>query len=78
MLQTYEAVLEVDGRLRFVDPPVLPRRGRCRVLVTFTEQATDTADSGGDWAQFAGALKDSPNLSADPVEIQRTLRDEWD
>ena len=29
-------------------------------------------------AAYAGILKDSPNFNEDPVEIQRTMRSEWD
>jgi len=27
--------------------------------------------------KYAGVLKHSPNFNDDPVEIQKTLRDEW-
>ncbi len=29
-------------------------------------------------ADFAGILADSPSFSGDPLEIQRTMRNEWD
>nr|VFK64684.1 MAG: hypothetical protein BECKUNK1418G_GA0071005_104923 [Candidatus Kentron sp. UNK]VFK71179.1 MAG: hypothetical protein BECKUNK1418H_GA0071006_105323 [Candidatus Kentron sp. UNK] len=32
----------------------------------------------GDWRQFVGVLKDSPNLRGDPVTIAREMRNEWD
>ena len=30
-----------------------------------------------DFAGFSGILKNSPNFNGDPVEIQRSMRDEW-
>jgi hypothetical protein len=30
-----------------------------------------------DFAVFSGILKSSPNFNGDPVEIQRSMRDEW-
>nr|VFK02439.1 MAG: hypothetical protein BECKLFY1418A_GA0070994_11981 [Candidatus Kentron sp. LFY] len=33
--------------------------------------------TAGDWRQFVGALKGSPNLRGDPVTIAREMRDEW-
>jgi hypothetical protein len=30
-----------------------------------------------DWHRFVGRLNGSPNFNADPVEIQRKMRDEW-
>lgn len=30
------------------------------------------------FANFAGALADSPSFQGDPVEIQRKMRNEWD
>jgi hypothetical protein len=37
MLHTYEALLQPDGRLQFLDPPVGEIQQVRRVLVTFTE-----------------------------------------
>nr|VFK52227.1 MAG: hypothetical protein BECKTC1821D_GA0114238_11597 [Candidatus Kentron sp. TC] len=34
--------------------------------------------ASGDWREFVGVLKDSPNLRGDPVMIAREMRDEWD
>jgi hypothetical protein len=55
MLQTYEAVLEPNGRLQFLEnaPPALD--GACRVLVTFTSQAStaDTAVCGATLSETA-------------------------
>ncbi len=48
MLQTYEAVLQPNGSLQFLDLPAIPGRAPCRVLVTFTDdgQPADTAFCG--------------------------------
>lgn len=48
MLQTYEAVLQPNGSLLFLDLPAMPIRRPQRVLVTFTEApiAVDTALCG--------------------------------
>jgi hypothetical protein len=40
MLQTYEAVLQPDGHLQFLEPPQQVKKAR-RVLVTFTEESDD-------------------------------------
>jgi hypothetical protein len=56
MLKTYEAVLQPNGNLEFLEQPQQQRKTACRVLVTFTEP--DTALCGamlseqalaGDW-----------------------------
>jgi hypothetical protein len=48
MLQTYEAVLQPNGNLQFLDLPESQSRLPRRVLVTFTEDVAlvDTALSG--------------------------------
>lgn len=48
MLQTYEAVLQPNGSLQFLDLAVASTRAPRRVLVTFTEKfaAADTALCG--------------------------------
>ena len=55
MLQTYEAVLEPNGHLQFLEntPPALA--GTCRVLVTFTSPAStaDTALCGATLSEAA-------------------------
>ncbi|MCK6424878.1 MAG: hypothetical protein L6Q75_07265 [Burkholderiaceae bacterium] len=87
MLHTYEALLQPDGRLQFLDPPVGETLRPRRVLVTFTQEsvvaAPATATPPGsqptpDWARFVGALADSPNWNGDPVAIQEEMRREWD
>lgn len=48
MLPTYEAILQPDGRLQFVDGPAAAAQAPRHVLVTFTDQlpGADTALSG--------------------------------
>lgn len=36
------------------------------------------APATGDWQQFAGVLKDSPNWNGDPQAVQEAMRREWD
>ena len=77
MLPTYQALLQPDGHLQFVDLPAdLLRRPR-RVLVTFTEEpatAADTAAPADDWQAFVGALKGSPHWNGDPQALQEAIR----
>lgn len=49
MLQTYEAILQPNGTLKFTEPPLVQRAGPQRVLVTFTEPdaASDSIICGG-------------------------------
>jgi hypothetical protein len=55
MLQTYEAVLEPNGHLQFLEMPPMPATVRCRVLVTFQDElpATDTALCGARLSETA-------------------------
>ena len=55
MLQTYEAVLQPNGSLQFLDLPAASTLGPRRVLVTFTEEAAllDTALSGAALSESA-------------------------
>lgn len=48
MLQTFEAVLEPDGHIQFMEAIPAPLSESCRVLVTFTSlpQSADTALCG--------------------------------
>ena len=61
MLQTYEAVLQPNGSLQFLDLPAMPTRTPRRVLVTFTDEpiAVDTA--------ICGAVLSEAALAQDPV-----------
>lgn len=40
--------------------------------------STAPAPATGDWQQFAGMLKDSPNWNGDPQSVQEAMRREWD
>lgn len=85
MLHTYEAVLQPDGRLQFVDLPTTQTQSPRRVLVTFTDQVPAAADavapspSSGpnDWMEWVGALRASPNWQGDPQAVQEAMRHEW-
>ncbi len=59
MLQTYEAVLEADGRLHFLEQPPTPTQGGCRVLVTLIEPG-EPSDSS-----LCGARLSEPALAED-------------
>ena len=78
MLQTYEAVLQPNGQLQFLEPLELVGSVACRVLVTVMEPAAHVTPPAADWKRFAGAMRASPNLNEDPVVIQQGLRHEWD
>ena len=55
MLQTYEAVLQPNGKLQFLDLTVTSTLTPRRVLVTFTEEfaAADTALCGATLSESA-------------------------
>ena len=55
MLQTYEAVLQPNGSLQFLDLPAMPTRTPQRVLVTFTDEpiALDTTLCGATLSEAA-------------------------
>ena len=77
MLPTYQALLQPDGHLQFVDLPAeLLRRPR-QVLVTFTEEppaATDAPAPAADWQAFVGALQGSAHWNGDPLVVQEAMR----
>ncbi len=53
--------------------------GQVEVLLVFSTKPTpsnDTANVG--ILKLAGALKDSPHFSGDPLQIQKALRNEWE
>ncbi|MCK6392042.1 MAG: hypothetical protein L6Q40_13685 [Azonexus sp.] len=78
MLQTYEAVLEPNGHLHFLEGLPATLSESCRVLVTFTQTAQVVQTPQEDWRHLAGTLKDSPNLNGDPLPLQQEMRHEWD
>lgn len=47
-------------------------------FVEFLEAKRRRAATKREFKDFLGALKDSLAFQGDPVEIQRTLRSEWD
>ena len=55
MLQTYEAVLQPNGSLQFLDLPDMSSRTPRRVLVTFTDESlpVDTALCGATLSESA-------------------------
>ncbi|APW47508.1 hypothetical protein [Rhodoferax antarcticus] len=55
MLRTYEAVLQPNGSLQFLDLPATTTRKPCRVLVTFTNEPLpmDTALCGASLSESA-------------------------
>ncbi len=59
MLQTYEAILQPNGTLKFTEPPPVQRVGPQRVLVTFTEPNA-ISDS-----ILCGGMLSEPALSED-------------
>jgi hypothetical protein len=61
MLHTYEALLQPNGQLLFLDPPVGETLRPRRVLVTFTDEvAAVSADSA-----LSGAELSAPALAQD-------------
>ena len=77
MLSTYEATLEPNGRLHFVDTTVPIFSQVQRVLVTLLPAHPTHKTTPLDWQIFEGALKNSPNFNEDPVQIQNKMRSEW-
>lgn len=55
MLPTYEAVLQPDGKLQFLDGPSVPSTAPRHVLVTFTDEVVpaDTALCGATLSEAA-------------------------
>ena len=65
MLPTYEAILQPDGRLQFVDLPAAEAQAPRRVLVTFIDAPpADTA--------LSGALLSEPALAEDWLRDEET------
>ena len=59
MLQTFEAVLQPNGQLQFLDRPAVVAKAPRHVLVTFTDESvrSDTA--------LSGAALSEPTLAKD-------------
>ena len=78
MLKTYEAVLQPNGQLQFLEPLKLAGSVAGSVLVTVIEPVAPPHGAPVDWKRFAGALRTSPNLNEDPVALQQGMRHDWD
>ncbi|MBU3694435.1 MAG: hypothetical protein FGM40_06350 [Rhodocyclaceae bacterium] len=81
MLRTYEALLQPNGQIQFLDHPAESSDSPRHVLVTFTED-TEAPVKGGqaepaDWRDLVGLLKASPHWAGDPQTVQQAMRDEW-
>jgi predicted DNA-binding antitoxin AbrB/MazE fold protein len=83
MRSEIEAIYE-NGTLRPIR--AIPLRNGARVLVTIETvdecgtkriPGEEVAREEGDLLRFFGSLKGSALCTADPVETQRRLRDEW-
>lgn len=77
MLQTYEAVLESNRHLHFLEEPPTQIVQSRHVLVTFIDPSPLQA-TPKDWRHLVGMLRNSPNLNGDPLTIQQEMRREWD
>jgi hypothetical protein len=84
MLQTFEAMLQPDGHVRFseTEPPHNARDRR--VLVTLLPEAASSVSelragvsTAPDWHEFVGTLANSANFTQHPLLIQQKLRSEW-
>jgi hypothetical protein len=77
MLRTIEVEIDAQGVIHPLQ--ALPQQAERRGLLTLVipEQAVADQVEHVDWHRFVGRLSDSPNFNADPVEIQRKMRDEW-
>jgi hypothetical protein len=75
MLQTIEVEIDAQGGIHALQamPPTAERRALLTLVVPEQAARNDKAD----WHSFIGRLNGSPNFNADPVEIQRKMRDEW-
>ncbi len=77
MLQTIEVEIDAQGVIHPLQ--ALPQSAERRALLTLVipEQTIPTQGEHTDWHNFVGRLSGSPNFNADPIEIQRKMRDEW-
>lgn len=75
MLQTIEVEIDAHGVIHALQ--ALPPRAERRALLTLVVPEQAAKNDHTDWHSFVGRLNGSPNFNADPVEIQRKMRDEW-
>ncbi|WP_353571903.1 hypothetical protein [Candidatus Albibeggiatoa sp. nov. BB20] len=59
-------------------PDTIPTGEAEIVLVINPKHSTMTAPKEDSFLELVGILKNSPNFSGDPVQIQRKIRQEWD
>ncbi|MCV6637915.1 hypothetical protein [Candidatus Albibeggiatoa sp. nov. NOAA] len=59
-------------------PDAIPTGEAEIVLVINPKHSTMTAPKEDNLLELVGILKNSPNFSGDPVQIQRKIRQEWD
>nr|VFJ44188.1 MAG: hypothetical protein BECKFW1821A_GA0114235_100615 [Candidatus Kentron sp. FW]VFJ58204.1 MAG: hypothetical protein BECKFW1821B_GA0114236_10407 [Candidatus Kentron sp. FW] len=82
MMRSYEAEVGADGKVRLQEPLTLHGRHRAVVIVLESLDSVDTqaqpTDDVRGWRRFVGIMRDTPHFNADPVAIQRAMRDEWD
>jgi hypothetical protein len=75
MLQTIEVEIDAQGVIHALQ--ALPPRAERRAILTLVVPEQIEKSDQIDWRSFTGRLNESPNFNADPVEIQRKMRDEW-
>ena len=75
MLQTIEVEIDAQGEIHALQ--ALPINAERRALLTLVVPEQVATSNHTDWRSLVGRLKNSPNFNADPVEIQRKIRDEW-
>lgn len=75
MLQTIEVEIDAQGVIHALQ--TLPARAERRAILTLVVPEQSAKHDQPDWRNFIGKLNGSPNFNADPVEIQRKMRDEW-
>ncbi len=82
MMHSYEAEVGRDGKVRLREPLALRDRHRAVVIVMEPMEASEPpaypTDASRDWRRFVGVMKDTAHFNADPVAIQKAMRDEWD
>ena len=74
MLQTLEAEILPNGHIHFLENFSTNRKVKAYVTILSQQPLSKPK---ADWHHFVGALKESSLFQGDPVEIQKTMRDEW-
>jgi len=67
-----------NRQLTLTLPDTIPTGEAEIVLVINPKHSTMTAPKEDALLELVGILKNSPNFSGDPVQIQRKIRQEWD